>query len=91
MYDGESIDIGKRAVVIGGGFRGRRGADGGPSGAEEYLSHTAAQKTKCLLLRRNHEAEAEGVKIMYLVAPYSIVAENKVVAINMCNQVLGEK
>ena len=38
------------------------------------------------------EAEAEGVKIMYLVAPYSIVAENnKVVAINMCNQVLSEK
>ena len=37
------------------------------------------------------EAEAEGVKIMYLVAPTEIVAENgKVSAIKMTTQVLGE-
>ena len=38
------------------------------------------------------EAEEEGIKIMYLVAPKEIVIENgKVTGITMINQVLGEK
>jgi NADPH-dependent glutamate synthase beta subunit-like oxidoreductase/dihydroorotate dehydrogenase len=94
VYDGESIDIGKRVVVIGGGFTAVDAARTAVRlGAEEVF--IAYRRTKDEMLASAEEiaeAEAEGVKIMYLVAPYSIVAENnKVVAINMCNQVLGEK
>lgn len=94
VFDKKEINIGKRVVVIGGGFTAVDAARTAKrKGAEEvYIVYRRTRDEMRASDDEIAEAEAEGVKIMYLVAPKGIVVEDgKVIGINMVNQVLGEK
>lgn len=94
VYDGKEQDIGNRVVVAGGGFTAvdaartavRLGA------GEVYLVYRRTKEEMPASQEEIAEAEAEGVKIMYLVSPKSIEVENGCArGIRMVNQVLGGK
>ncbi|MBR5236327.1 MAG: FAD-dependent oxidoreductase [Clostridia bacterium] len=89
----KDVNIGKRVVVIGGGFTAVDAARTAVRlGAEEVIiAYRRTRDEMTATAEEIAEAEAEGIKVMYLVAPDSIATEgNKVVAINMTNQVLGD-
>jgi NADPH-dependent glutamate synthase beta subunit-like oxidoreductase/dihydroorotate dehydrogenase len=93
VTNGEKVSIGKRAVIVGGGFTAVDAARTAIRlGAQEAI--IAYRRTRDEMTATDEEiaeAEAEGVKVMYLVAPTSVAVENnKVVGINMTNQVLGD-
>ncbi len=85
--------LGRRVAVIGGGFTAidasrtalRLGAE------EVYLLYRRTREEMPASDEEVAEAEEEGVKIMYLVAPQQIVGDGRVEAIRMLNYVLGEK
>ncbi|HOJ10020.1 MAG TPA: FAD-dependent oxidoreductase [Clostridiales bacterium] len=94
VYDGKAPNIGRKVVVIGGGFTAvdsartarRLGAD------EVYIAYRRTRDEMPASAQEIAEAEEEGIKVMYLVAPKEVVVENgKVAGIKMVNQVLGEK
>jgi len=94
VYDRKTVNIGRKVVVIGGGFTAidaartarRLGAD------QVYIAYRRTKDEMPATHEEITEAEEEGVKIMYLVAPKSIeVNEGVVKGIRMVNQVLGEK
>jgi len=62
-------------------------------GAEEvYIAYRRTKDEMPATQEEVEEAEAEGIKVMYLVSPKSIETLNgKVTGIKMVNQVLGEK
>lgn len=94
VYDGKAPKVGKRVVVIGGGFTAVDSARTAKRlGAEEvYIAYRRTKDEMPASEEEITEAEEEGIKIMYLVAPKEIVTENgKVTGITMVNQVLGEK
>jgi len=94
VYDGDVPNIGKKVVVIGGGFTAVDSARTAKRlGAEEvYIAYRRTKDEMPASEQEIAEAEEEGIKIMYLVAPKEIVTENgKVTGITMINQVLGEK
>jgi len=91
---GEKPDIGKKVVVVGGGFSAidaartckRLRAD------EVYIAYRRTKDEMPASPEEVREAEEEGVKIMYLVSPKEIIVKNdKVTAIRLVNYVLGEK
>lgn len=92
VYDGKITETAGRVVVVGGGFTAvdaartavRLGA------SEVYLAYRRTREEMPATQDEVAEAEAEGVKIMYLVSPLKINAANGMVTgICMTNQVLG--
>lgn len=82
-----------RVAVIGGGFTAvdaartarRLGAD------EVYILYRRTRDEMPASQEEIMEAEQEGIRIMYLVAPQEILGDGKVAKIRMLNYVLGEK
>lgn len=94
VYDGEKPDLGKRAVVIGGGFTAVDAARTARRlGVQEvYIAYRRTKDEMPASSEEIAEAEAEGIRVMYLVAPTGIeTANGQVTGIRMVNQVLGEK
>jgi NADPH-dependent glutamate synthase beta subunit-like oxidoreductase len=94
FYDNKQTGIGKKVVVVGGGNTAidaartaiRLGA------GEVYITYRRTRDEMPATKAEIEEAEAEGIRIMYLVAPKSINSENgHVTGIRMVNHVLGEK
>jgi len=90
---GRKPAIGKRVAVIGGGFTAidsartalRLGA------SEVFILYRRTREEMPAAADEIDEAEEEGVKIMYLVAPQEIVGDGKVRRIRLLNYVLGER
>lgn len=94
VYDKKPAEIGKRVIVVGGGFTAVDAARTAVRlGAEEvYITYRRTKDEMRASSEEIAEAEAEGVKIMYLVAPKEVVVQNgKVKGLRIVNQVLGEK
>jgi NADPH-dependent glutamate synthase beta subunit-like oxidoreductase/dihydroorotate dehydrogenase len=90
---GEKVPVGKRVAVIGGGFTAVDSARTAIRlGAREvYMLYRRTREEMPAYIEEVAEAEEEGVKIMYLVAPRRInSARGRVVSIAMANHVLGE-
>jgi NADPH-dependent glutamate synthase beta subunit-like oxidoreductase/dihydroorotate dehydrogenase len=92
VHDGKIKAMTGRAVVVGGGFTAvdaartavRLGAD------EVYVAYRRTRDEMPASADEVAEAEAEGVRFMYLVAPESVLAEDgKVVGLEMSNRTLG--
>jgi NADPH-dependent glutamate synthase beta subunit-like oxidoreductase len=95
MADGErrKTPKGKRVAVIGGGFTA---VDTARScvrlGAEDvFILYRRTRDEMRATPEEVLEAEEEGVKVMYLVAPQEIEGNGKVEGIRMLNYVLGEQ
>jgi len=94
VYDRKPVATGKRVVIVGGG---NTAIDAARTvrrlGAEDvFIAYRRTKDEMPATAAEIEEAEAEGIKIMYLVAPKSIESDNgKVTGIRMVNQVLGEK
>ena len=90
---GEKPKIGQNVVVVGGGFTAVDSARTAKRlGAENvYIAYRRTKDEMPATAEEIAEAEAEGIRIMYLVSPVSIDVKNgKSAGICMCNQVLGE-
>jgi NADPH-dependent glutamate synthase beta subunit-like oxidoreductase/dihydroorotate dehydrogenase len=94
VYDSKQFKIGKKVVVVGGGFTAIDAARTAKRlGAEDvFITYRRTKDEMPATPEEVAEAEAEGIKVMYLVAPKSVeVKKGKVTGIRMVNQVLGEK
>jgi len=94
VYDEKQVKVGQRVVVIGGGFTAVDSARTAKRlGAKEvFIAYRRTKDEMPATVEEIEEAEAEGIKVMYLVSPKEIVAENgKVKGIRLVNQVLGKK
>jgi len=90
---GEKVIPGRRVAVIGGGFTAVDSARTAVRlGAEAvYLLYRRTREEMPAYAEEVAEAEEEGVKVMYLVAPKKINAvRGRVSSITMTNHVLGE-
>jgi NADPH-dependent glutamate synthase beta subunit-like oxidoreductase/dihydroorotate dehydrogenase len=94
VYEGNTPYIGKRVVVVGGGFTAvdsartarRLGAD------KVFIAYRRTRDEMPASQEETKEAEEEGIKLMCLVAPVAIETCNgKVTGIRFTNQVLGAK
>lgn len=84
---------GKRVCVIGGGFTAVDAARSAERlGAKEvFIAYRRTRDEMPAGREEVDETEAEGVKIMYLVAPRKVTVENgRVVGLRLVNHVLGE-
>ncbi len=94
VNSGRDVAIGKRVAVIGGGFTA---VDSARTvlrlGAEEvYLLYRRTRSEMPATSEEVDDAEAEGVKVMYLVSPKEFQVEGgRLKAIRMVNHVLGEQ
>jgi NADPH-dependent glutamate synthase beta subunit-like oxidoreductase/dihydroorotate dehydrogenase len=91
--EGRAPDMRGRTVVLGGGFTAIDAARTAVRlGSSEVI--VAYRRTRQEMLAADEEideAEAEGVKIMYLVSPRAVEARSgKVVGVKLSNQVLGD-
>jgi NADPH-dependent glutamate synthase beta subunit-like oxidoreductase len=94
VYDGKEPEVGKHAVVIGGGFTAVDAARTAKRlGAEDvYIAYRRTKDEMPASEQEIIEAEEEGVKVMYLVSPKAIQTDNnRVTGIKLVNQVLGDK
>ncbi len=94
VYDKKQSNIGKKAVIVGGGNTAIDAARTAKRlGAEDvYIAYRRTKDEMPATREEIAEAEAEGIKVMYLVAPKSIESSNgHITGIRMVNQVLGEK
>ena len=92
VYDGKKPAVGERVVVLGGGFTAVDAARSALRlGAKDvYIAYRRTRDEMPATGDEIAEAEAEGVKIMYLVSPVEVVKDGgKVSAIRMANQTLG--
>ena len=89
---GNDLEIGKRVVVIGGGFTAvdavrtcvRRGAE------KVYMVYRRTKEEMSSIPEEVYEAEEEGVRVMYLVSPVEIRQVNgEIKSIRLRNNVLG--
>jgi len=90
---GSPVEVGKRVAVIGGGFTAVDAARTALRlGAETvFLLYRRTRSEMPATSEEVDEAEAEGVKIMYLVSPKEVIRDGgKVSAIRMVNHVLAE-
>lgn len=85
--------IGKRVVVIGGGFTAIDSARTAVRlGAKEvFILYRRTKDEMPATPEEVHEAEEEGVKVMYLVSPQEIIGDKKVESIRVLNYVLGKQ
>jgi NADPH-dependent glutamate synthase beta subunit-like oxidoreductase len=94
VYDNKPIAVGKKVVVIGGGFTAVDAARSAKrlGAADVLIAYRRTKDEMPATPEEISEAEAEGIKVMYLVAPKAIETVNgKVSGIRMVNQVLGDK
>ena len=94
VNEGDAPDTGKRVVVVGGGFTAVDAARTAVrlNAEEVYIAYRRTRDEMPVSAEELAEAEAEGVKIMYLVAPKEILScDGRVSGIRMVNQVLGAK
>ncbi len=94
VYDGKQVKVGNKVVVVGGGFTAVDAARTARRlGAKDvYIAYRRTRDEMPATAEEIEEAEAEGIKVMYLVSPKEVVVrEGKVGGIRMVNQVLGEK
>lgn len=94
VYDGQDTGIGKKIVVIGGGFTAVDAARSAKrlGAGEVYIAYRRTKDEMPAAAEEIQEAEEEGIKVMYLVSPKSIESQNgRVSGIHMINQVLGGK
>jgi len=94
VAEGKRTAIGKRVAVIGGGFSAIDAARTAVRlGAEQvFLLYRRTKDEMPASPAEVAEAEEEGVKIMYLVAPQEIIAGNgQLKGIRLLNLVLGEQ
>ena len=89
---GNEPKIGKRVVIIGGGFTAvdaariciRRGAE------EVYIAYRRTREEMPATPEEVLEAEEEGVRVMYLVSPVAFEKENgKITGLRLKSNVLG--
>ena len=90
---GNDLPIGKRVVVIGGGFTAvdavrtclRRGAE------KVYMVYRRTKEEMTSIPEEVYEAEEEGARVMYLVSPLEIRhdSQGNITALRMRNNVLG--
>ena len=90
---GNDLPIGRRVVVIGGGFTAvdavrtcvRRGAE------KVYMVYRRTKEEMTSIPEEVYEAEEEGVRVMYLVSPLEIThdSQGNIKALRMRNNVLG--
>jgi len=94
IQKGEKIRLGKRVVIIGGGFSAvdaartwlRHGAE------DVYIAYRRTKDEMPVSPEEITEAEEEGVKIITLVSPKEILAsDRKIRGVRFVNVVLGEK
>ncbi|MFC1614383.1 FAD-dependent oxidoreductase [Gemmatimonadota bacterium] len=93
FYKGNDLEIGKRVVVVGGGFTAvdavrtclRRGAE------KVFMVYRRTKEEMTSIPEEVYEAEEEGARVMYLVSPVEIVADGKgnIRSLRMRNNVLG--
>ena len=94
IQQGKLPQIGKKVVVIGGGFSAVDAARTSMRlGAREvYIAYRRTRDEMPATREEIMEAEEEGVKIMYLVSPKEIITgKGKVIGLRMVNFVLGNK
>ncbi len=94
VYDGKITGTGKRVVVVGGGFTAVDSARTAKRlGAEEvFIAYRRTREEMPATREEIEEAEAEGIKVMYLVSPKSIESVNQnIKGVRMVAQVLGER
>ena len=90
---GEKVKVGDTVVVVGGGYAAIDSARTAIRlGAKKvYIAFESTRDEMTAALEEIVQAEAEGIKFIYLVAAEAIESKNgHVNAIRMCNQVLGE-
>ena len=93
IAEGKRPEVGKRVAVIGGGFTAVDSARTARRlGAEEvFILYRRTRDEMPASDDEIEEAEAEGVKVMYLVSPQEIVGDGNVTGIRLLNYVLGEQ
>jgi NADPH-dependent glutamate synthase beta subunit-like oxidoreductase/dihydroorotate dehydrogenase len=93
-YDASVASLkGERVAVVGGGFTAVDSARTAVRlGAREvFLLYRRTRDEMPATSEEVAEAEEEGVKVMYLVAPQEIVGNGKVEGVRLLNYVLGDK
>ena len=94
VLKGENPEIGERVAVIGGGFTAIDSARMAIRlGAKEvFILYRRTKDEMTAMPEDVMETEEEGIKVMYLVSPKEIIAQDgKVTGLTMVNHVLGEK
>lgn len=94
VYEGKNTTKSKKVVVVGGGFTAVDAARTAIRlGAEEvYIAYRRTRDEMPASVEEISEAEAEGIKILYLAAPIGIESRNgHVTGIRIASQVLGGK
>lgn len=89
---GEKIDVGKRVVVLGGGFTAVDAAQTAVrlGAGEVIIAYRRTRDEMPASGKEIAEAEAEGIRIMYLVAPVSIEVKNgRAAGVNLRAQTLA--
>ena len=90
---GEAVEVGRRVAVVGGGFTAIDSARTAlRQGAEEvYVLYRRTREEMPATREEVDEAEAEGVKVMYLVSPKEVLSEGgRTTGLRMVNHVLAE-
>ncbi|MBF0284494.1 MAG: FAD-dependent oxidoreductase [Magnetococcales bacterium] len=92
MLSGESVDLGKRVLVVGGGDSAVDAARVAlRAGAEVTMLYRRTRQEMPAISRDVDEALAEGVKLDLLVAPKAVVVENgRAVGLECYRMELGE-
>lgn len=94
VYDGMNVSVGEKVVVIGGGFTAVDAARTAIRlGAKNvYIAYRRTKDEMQATREEIAEAEDEGIRVMYMVAPKAVeIKDDKVTGIKMTNQVLGGK
>jgi len=94
VYDGKNVSVGGKVVVIGGGFTAVDAARTAKRlGAKDvFIAYRRTKDEMQATQEEIAEAEDEGIRVMYMVAPKAIeIKDDKVTGIKMVNQVLGGK
>ncbi len=94
VNEGKKPETGNNVVVIGGGFTAADAARAAKRlGAEQvYIAYRRTRDQMPISDEELFETEQEGVKVLYLVSPESIITENgKITGIKMSNHVLGDE
>ncbi len=92
VSNGNAPELGKRVAIIGGGYSAMDAARTARRlGAETvYVLYRRTKDEMPATGDEIEDAEAEGIQIMYLVAPQAVLGSDRVEGLRMLNYVLGE-